>query len=192
MPEKIKVLLVENDADFVYLIKKMIEKEDDLVFLDYAEKKADGIMLALKYMPDIVLMDLNLTKNELDGIETAKEIRLLTSAKILLLTSFESPDIIIQASKQAFASGYIFKSQCQTLLDTIRRTAASHTPQELFIKELILQDLSHAERNVIQNILYGDSEVHSSFKTIANQKTQIFKKLGIKNTQQLIHLFKNW
>ena len=192
MPEKIKVLLVENDLDFVYLIKKMIDEADDLIFADHAENRSNAAALAAKYMPDIVLMDLNLSKNELDGIEAAKEIRLATHAKILLLTSFESPEIIIQASKRAFASGYIFKSQSQTLVDTIRKTAQSDTPQAQFIKELILQDLSHAERNVIKNILYGSSETHSSFKTIANQKTQIFKKLGIKNTQQLIHLFENW
>jgi len=29
-------------------------------------------------------------------------------------------------------------------------------------------------------------------KTVANQKTNIFKKLGLKNTNELVHIFKDW
>jgi CheY-like chemotaxis protein len=69
--------------------------------------------------PDVVLMDLNLSGDDLDGIDAAKEIRLATDAKVLLLTSYEKPDVVIQAAKRAFASGYIFKSQCKTLADDV-------------------------------------------------------------------------
>lgn len=133
MPEKTKVLLVEDDLDFVFLIRQMIKQEQSLEFLAYAENRADAVTLAKELSPDIVLMDLSLSKSELDGIEAAREIRIVTAAKILLLTSFEQPEIIIKASKRAFASGYVFKSQCQTLPDIVRKTAISHTPQEQFI-----------------------------------------------------------
>lgn len=190
MPDKINVLLVENDLDFVFLIRKMIEKDDTLHFVAYAENGADGVDLAGSLRPDIVLMDLNLSKGELDGVEAAKEIRLATNAKVLLLTSFEQPEIIVNASKKAFASGYIFKSQSQTLTDTIHRTAMGSTPQEQFIKELILQDLSPAERSVFDMMLGKEAETHSAMKTIANQKTSIFKKLGLRNTGELLHIFR--
>ena len=34
--------------------------------------------------------------------------------------------------------------------------------------------------------------VHSAEKTIANQKTSIFKKLGLKNAQELCRIFHNY
>lgn len=192
MDEKIKVLLAEDDLDFVFLIIKMIKQDAALDFIAHADNKASSVQLAQKLNPDIVLMDLNLSKSDLDGIEAAKEIRINTNAKVILLTSFEQPGIIINASKKAFASGYVFKSQCQTLTDTIRKTARSHTPQEQFIKELILQDLTPAERHIFGMLLGEGAEAQSTAKTVANQKTSIFKKLGLKNTNELIHIFRNW
>lgn len=192
MSDKIKILLVEDDNDFSYLIKKMIEQDKTLDFVAYAENKFSGIELAKKIQPDIVLMDLNLANREFEGIEAAKEIKLVTNAKILLLTSNEKYETVIDASKKSFASGYIFKSQCQALNDTIQKTARSHTPMAHMIKELILTELTEAERIVFDMIFGSRSTVGSTDKTIANHKTEIFRKLGIKNTRELIHIFKNW
>jgi DNA-binding NarL/FixJ family response regulator len=195
MENKIKVLLIEDDSDFVYLIKKEIEKDEKLKYLGYASNKALGAAMAREHNPGIVVTDLNLSGSELDGIDAAKEIRLTTGAKILLLTSFEQPGIVIDAAKKAFAAGYIFKSQCSTLLtDTIYKTATSVTPQELFIRELILAELTSAERSVLDDLTAGNTKAAtpSSLKTIANQKTSIFKKLGLKNTDELFAVFRNW
>ena len=93
--KKIRILLIENDIDFVYLIRKTIEQTDDLTFCTYAENGYAGLELARKLRPDIVLTDLNLTGNNLDGIEVSRQIRLSTNAKVLLLTSFEDPSIVI-------------------------------------------------------------------------------------------------
>lgn len=187
--KKIRILLIENDIDFVYLIRKTIEQTDDLTFCTYAENGYAGLELALKLRPDIVLTDLNLTGNNLDGIEVSRQIRLSTNAKVLLLTSFEDPSIVISASKKSFACGYIFKSQCQNLCGIIRESATGITVQEHFIQELILKDLSSAERSVFDMMLGRNVDILSSEKTIANQKTSVFKKLGIKNQQELQHIF---
>ena len=196
MSEKVKVLLVEDDSDFVFLIQKMINQDPHLDFIGYASNSVSGVEMAQRLRPDIVLMDLNLSGHELDGAAAAKEIRLKTDAKILLLTSYEQPEIIISQSKKAFASGYVFKSQCQTLTDVIYKTATSRTPQEQFIKELLLQELSHAERKVFNALLGENIDFASSKKTIDNQKTSIFKKLGLDGmkyrTKELIHIFRNW
>lgn len=189
MSGTIKVLLVEDDLDFVYLIKKMITDDSRLEFLGHAGSRQEAVPMAKAIQPDIVLMDLNLSKNELDGIDAAKEIGLCTKARIILLTSFEQPEVIISASKKAFACAYVFKSHYQQLPDIIARAAASHTPQEQMINELILQDLSPAERSIVEIMTGKGSTLHSASKTINNQKTNIFKKLGIKNSNELIHLF---
>lgn len=111
-----------------------------------------------------------------------------SQAKIILLTAIEDPQISIEASKKAFASGYIFKSQFDLIPETIRATAKGSTPQEDFIKALIVSELSVAEKTVLDVILGKDIRLLSSEKTIANQKTNIFKKLGVRHGNELIRL----
>ena len=194
MGERVKALIAEDDRDFAFLIRKLIEKDSRLDYVGYASDSASSVEMARNLAPDVVIMDLNLSGSELDGVDAAKEIRLTTNAKVLLLTSYEQPEIIISASKSSFASGYVFKSQCQTLADTIYRTAVSATPQAQFIKELVLSELSPAERGLLKDLIEGniDTLSASSLKTIANQKTSIFKKLGLKSTGELTRLFRNW
>ncbi|MCL2108272.1 MAG: response regulator [Oscillospiraceae bacterium] len=202
---KIKVILVEDDDDFAFLVKKMITANPRLDYLGRASGWATGVEMAQTLNPQITLMDLNLSGSELDGIEAAKEIRLTTNSKVILLTSYEQPEIVIEASKKSFASGYLFKSDCQNLADTIYKTAISATPQEQFIKELVLSELTAAERGVLNELIAANSDVLSSQfqskpdtvsgsspKTIANQKTSIFRKLGVRNTGELVGVFRGW
>ncbi|WP_419822421.1 response regulator transcription factor [Anoxybacterium hadale] len=190
MNSRIKILYVEDDLDFIYIIGKMLEKEPDFEICGYARTREEGIALAKELQPDIALVDLSLTPNNFDGIDAAKEIHLVCGAKIVLLTSFEQPKISIEASKRSFASGYVFKSQCQLLPETIRKTAAGATPQEQFIKALIIDELSNAEKSVLLYLLGEELKIASSEKTIANQKTNIFRKLGVRNTDELIRLLR--
>lgn len=191
MPEPYKIVLVEDDPDFIYLIRQVVDQCGALSFLAAAKRGEEGIALAQRLRPDVVLMDLNLPGG-IDGVAATRAIRLTTDARALLLTSCEDRETIIRASKQAFASGYIFKSQCQTLVDVICRTAEASTPQATFIRELVLSELSSAERSVVEMVLNGDVALHSTEKTIANQKTSVFRKLGLRNTVELAHVFRHW
>jgi DNA-binding CsgD family transcriptional regulator len=53
---------------------------------------------------------------------------------------------------------------------------------------LILEDLSVAEKSVLELIIGKNIEIRSANKTISNQKTSILKKLGLKNANELIKL----
>jgi DNA-binding NarL/FixJ family response regulator len=186
-----KVILVEDDPDFIYLIQQAIQQCAAISFLGAARYGGEGIALAQKLRPRVVLMDLNLPGG-IDGVAAARTIRLTTEARVLLLTSCEDYDTIICASRQAFASGYVFKSQCQTLADVICRTAETSTPQAAFIRELVLSALSPAERSIVEMLLKDELTLSSAKKTIANQKTSIFRKLGLHSTAELLHIFRHW
>ena len=96
---------------------------------------------------------------------------------------------MVEASKKSFASGYVFKSQFELIPDCIRKTAQGHTPQEYLINSLILAELSPAEQSIFDNMLGTDVAILSPQKIVANQKTNIFKELGVKNQGELIHIF---
>jgi DNA-binding NarL/FixJ family response regulator len=190
----IKVLLVEDDNDFAYLVKDEITRDMRFIYLGHASCKASGVEMSCALKPDIVVMDLHLIGCFYDGIEIAKEIRIKTKAKILFLTGFENPDIMYEANKRAFASGFVFKSQMNHIADTIYDAATKNTPHKLKIKESVRKVLTPAETLVLDSLINGNREVlnYPALKTVNNHKTRIYKKLGLKSEKEVRHVFGNW
>lgn len=186
---RIRVLIVEDDSDFTVLLRSLIENQPDMELCGCAAQQQTAVKMAQTLKPDVVLMDLNLSATRMDGIDAAKEIRLSTGAKVVVLTVFENPEIVVEASKRAFASGYVFKSQFAILPESIRTAARGHTPQEWMIMSMILNELSPAEKTIFEIMLGKKVDLFSSQKTIANQKTNILRKLGLKSQKELVQIF---
>lgn len=189
MRDKIRFMLVEDDQDFVFLIRRMVERESDLELVCCASNKDDAIRLCCELRPDIVLMDLSLSASGLEGIAASREICRRTDAQVIILTSYENPQTVVDSCVKSMASGYVFKSQFNIIADTVRKTVSGHTPQLYLINSLILAELSPAERAIFDAILDNDTYTLSSQKTVANQKTNVYKKLGVKNQGELLHLW---
>ena len=187
--EMIKVLIVEDDENFIYLIQKLLNRCEEIQVVGACQDGEEAVKAACKDHPDIVLMDLNLGDSLTDGIAVSREIRILTDAKVLILTAIDSPEFIMKAAKEAFASGYIFKNQPALLIENIRALAKGYTAQEYLIASSALSCLSEAEMAVFQILMGKDMKLQSAPKTIANQKTRILKKLGLNNQKDLIHIF---
>lgn len=190
--ECINIIIIEDDQDFIFLIKQLFSDYAELNFSGYASEKNTAIKLAKETQPDIVLLDLNLSNTGLDGIEAAREIRSSTNAKIIILSSFEDEQTVIRASMECFASNYIFKSNYASIVNTVKETARGHTAMEYLIYNQIISKLSDAEKNVYNTMLGEGISLKSSPKTIANQKTKVFAKLGVKNQMELRHIFGKW
>lgn len=189
MKDHIRFMLVEDDQDFIFLVRRMAEREPDLELVGCASNKDDAVRLACEQQPDIVLMDLSLSSSGLEGVAASREICRRTDAQVIILTSYENPQTVVESCVKSMASGYVFKSQFNIIADTIQKTVNGHTPQLYLINSLILAQLSPAERAVFDAILDNDTYTLSSKKTIANQKTNVYKKLGVKNQNELLHLW---
>lgn len=185
----IKILVVDDDQDFRRLIADTLEQEKSFLVTGVCKSREEAVEVAVESEPDIVLMDLNLCGSGMDGIEAAKEIRRKTNAKVLILSGYEDQETILKASRTAFASGYVMKSQFFMLVPTILQTMQGQTPQSLMISSAILQQLSAAEQTVFRRMIGEDVMLHSSEKTIANQQTSILKKLGLSSKKELSHMF---
>lgn len=188
-PKEAQVLVVEDDKDFALLIQQSLENTPGLSCVGIAAGKDEAVQLAKQLFPDIVLMDLNLSATRMDGIDAAREIRLAIRTHVVILTVYENPEVVLEASKRAFASAYIFKSQFSILPELLRAVAKGPTPQEWMIRSLILGDLSAAERAVFDIMMGKKIELFSAPKTIANQKTNILKKLGLRSQWELTQIF---
>lgn len=188
---RIQVLIVEDDDDFAYLIRNQLSQQTDLEVVGRAYDRRSALSLAQSLTPQVVLMDLSLSGAQLDGVEAARDIRIATGAKVVILTVYEDPKVVLEASCRAFASGYVFKSQFALIPETVRTTARGTTPQECMILSLILDRLSPAERAVLDYILGRKPEPVSSPKTMANQKTSILRKLGLHSQRELLQVFRS-
>lgn len=185
----IRILVVEDDPDFQYLIRQSLAAHADLYPVLFCQDGETALRAAAKDAPDIVLMDLALTGGELEGVEIARRIRLETQAKVIILTAYENPATVIQASVGAFASAYVMKSQFSLLVPTIRETAQGATPQSYLICSALLHPLTAAEITIFQYMMGMPVALHSSPKTIANQQTSVLRKLGLPDKQALRHVF---
>lgn len=191
----IRIQLVEDDPDFVYLLESMISREPDMEIVSCGCDRQQCVADALRQSPDVVLLDLMLSEREdksLEGIEIAREIRLKTRAKILILTSLEKPRIVLEASTRAFASGYLFKSNYGRIPEMIRSVTKGNGAEEIMICAAVIHQLTVSEYYVLLHYLGYEVELHSSPKTIANQLSSIVRKLGIRRPDDLTAVFSNY
>ncbi|MEQ8172990.1 MAG: response regulator, partial [Candidatus Eremiobacterota bacterium] len=71
---KIKVFFAEDNRSFQIIIRKLLEKSDDMELLDWATDGRDAVekIKKLDTVPDVILMDIAMPR--LDGISAIKEI----------------------------------------------------------------------------------------------------------------------
>jgi DNA-binding NarL/FixJ family response regulator len=85
----------------------------------------EGIELACRLRPDVVLMDLRMP--ELDGIAATRKLaEVLPSTAVIVLSAYEDPALLREA-RQAGAAAYLVKG-CRTtvLVEEITKAAGRH------------------------------------------------------------------
>ncbi len=109
---KKKILLVDDDADFLWLTARMLEKLDYDVL--QARSGEEGLSRFKKERPDLVLMDYRMPGR--DGLEIAKEMKfLLPTASIIIITGYAEIKIAVKAMRMG-AYDYITKPLNQDAL----------------------------------------------------------------------------
>ncbi len=116
----IKVLVVEDNEQNMYLIEFMLKKHDYEVIKAWDGE--EGVNLAIEKLPDLIIMDWQMSKK--DGIQATKEIREVEALKevpILFCTSNVMPGDKDKAYK-AGATGYLEKPiNTDTFIEEIRK-----------------------------------------------------------------------
>src|ERR1700722_16555104 len=105
----IRVLLADDQALLRPTFRLLIDSTPDMEVLGEATTGDEAVALCRTERADIVLMDIRMP--ELDGIEATRRIMAdddLAQVKILILTTFETEDLIVEALR-AGASGYLGK-----------------------------------------------------------------------------------
>ena len=122
---KTRILIVEDEL----IIAKGIEKRIKALGYAVTDTVASGeeaVEKAVKNLPDLVLMDINL-QGDMDGVEAAEQIRLRADIPIIYLTAYADSDTLARA-KVSEPFGYIVKPfQDVTLKSVIEMGLYKHS-----------------------------------------------------------------
>jgi len=115
----IKILIIDDQALIRDGLKTVLDLEDDLEVLGVGANGLEAIQLNETLNPDIVLLDIRMP--ELNGVDAAEKIRENDEeVKILILTTFDDEDYIIEALANG-ADGYLLKDiETDKLIESIR------------------------------------------------------------------------
>lgn len=102
-----KVLIVEDDKDFLWLLRLNFENNNLAVVS--AQNGEEGLVLAEKENPDLIIIDIMMPK--MDGITMAKKIREKgILSKMIFLTNMNDSKHIQEAIEISGETDYIIKA----------------------------------------------------------------------------------
>lgn len=103
----VRVLVVDDYEPFRRFICSTLRKKPDLHVICEVSDGLKAVQKAQELRPDLILLDIGLPT--LNGIEAARQIRQLTPAKIIFVSSESSPEVVNEALNLG-ALGYILKT----------------------------------------------------------------------------------
>ena len=121
-PEPTRVLVVDDQELFRRGLTMLLAAEDGIEVVGEAGDGIEGVALATRTAPDVVLLDVRMPKRS--GIEACQEIKeAVPAAKIIMLTSSDEEADLYEAVKSG-ASGYLLKdSSIEEVAQAIRVVA---------------------------------------------------------------------
>jgi len=148
--DNIKVLLVEDHTMTRMGLQLVLEKADGIELLDCAENGRQGIDLAKRLHPNVILMDIGLP--EVDGIEATKQLKEDNiDSYIIMFTSRDNENDVF-AAFAAGADGYIMKGATEEqLVAAIKATSEGTAWIDPVIARMVLGAINKRNSNAQHN-----------------------------------------
>jgi DNA-binding NarL/FixJ family response regulator len=124
--ETIKVLIIEDDPDWLIGLTAYLSKQPDIQIVAQASDVEEALKQIANQGFDVVLMDIMLA-NQAEGIWLTSEVCQKCQASVIMLTSMEEKELIFQAF-QAGAIDYQIKSDYEKLPQAIRLAFQKQAP----------------------------------------------------------------
>ena len=207
MTEKITVVLVDDHPVWRDGVRTDLEGSGLAEVIGEADDGGEGIEIAVKEVPDVVLMDLQMPT--VSGVEATRRIREeAPNVRVLVLSASAEEADVLEAVK-AGASGYLLKSSTsQELMDAVRRV---HSGEPVFtpsLAGLVLDEfrrvasggttrsdeprLTPRENEVLKLVAKGytykeiGEKLFISTKTVQNHVQNILTKLQLRKRYELM------
>jgi len=198
--EKITVLLADNHALYREGTRSVIEHEPDIEVIGETSGGTETIRLVNELRPDIVLIDIAMTK--IDGIQVTRRIKADCPQTAVLVLTADDNNRYLVALLEAGAAGYLLKNvNGADLINAIHAVHAGEAvlhpaiAQEILnrlgVSERRLQykthesDLSEREMEILTFAAGGMSNqeiavrLYLSHRTVQAHMANIFRKMGV-------------
>ena len=192
---KTRILVVDDHAVVREGLSALLMAEEDMEVVGQGQDGREGVAMALKTKPDIVVMDLSMPV--LNGLEATKRIlKNLPETRVIVLTSYKNDESVEEMIKIG-AAGYLTKQSaahelCHAVRE-VRRGRSFYSPaiaQVLREKERTSRlprggQLTQREEQVLQLIAEGfpnkaiAAELGISIKTVEKHRQAVMSKLNI-------------
>ncbi|HYF77785.1 MAG TPA: response regulator transcription factor [Symbiobacteriaceae bacterium] len=205
----IRVLLVDDHEMVRMGLSAYLQTQPDMSVVGEAADGAEGIRLAQRERPDVILMDL--VMEGMDGVTATREIhRLLPEVRIIALTSFIDDDKVYPIL-EAGAMSYLLKTaRAPAIAAAIRAAMRGEPVLEARVTGKVLsrlrrpdevmphEELTPRELEILGLIAQGrtnqeiSDQLFITVKTVKTHITQILSKLGVEDrTQAAVYAHRN-
>jgi len=207
LTNKIKILIADDHPLMLEGLKQTLEKESGFSVACVARNGEEALSFIRKNSIDIVVLDIEMPV--LNGFKAARIIREENLNDGIIFLSMYKDELMFSEAMDIGASGYVLKENAiEDIVDCIKRVndgynyvspALSHflVKHEREFKELAksipsLNNLTKTERIILRMIAEDKTskqisdELHVSYKTIENHRSNISRKLNIHGTHSLI------
>jgi NarL family two-component system response regulator LiaR len=200
--KKIRILVVDDENVVREGFVAILRLQPDLQVVGEALDGIEAVQMARKTKPDVVLLDLQMPKQ--DGLATIPKLKeMLPGCRILVLTSYAENDRVYQAVKSG-ALGFLLKDATRMqLLQAIRDVAIGKASIPPSIAVRVIQEIDHPshahytadpltrrELETLRLIARGMSnneialELHVHVRTVAKYVSSILEKLQLASRTQ--------
>jgi NarL family two-component system response regulator LiaR len=193
--ETIRVLLVDDHIVVRRGLGALLATYGEIEVVGEAGSGQEGVELAVRLLPDVVLMDLVMP--EMDGIEATRRVKAASpSTQVIVLTSYSEDERIFPAIKAGALSYLLKEIGPEDLVRAIRAarrgeatlhpTVAARLMQELSgARTSPLDELTEREREVLACIAQGMSNAKIADYLIIGERTV---KTHVSNILSKLHL----
>lgn len=200
----VRVLIADDQALFRGGLARLLKDDARVDVVGEAVDGDDACKQAAALRPDVILMDLKMPN--CDGMQATQ--RILQddpTAKVLVLTTFDTDGYVLQALK-AGASGYVLKdSRVEAIVSSILAVMSGERVMASSVANLVLDLLSGAangkqfydgltarELEILKLLAKGMANKQIAFqlkiseKTVRNHVSNMYEKLNIFDRSQAV------
>jgi len=176
-----KILIVDDHGIFRAGLKALLEMDGEFVVVADVNDGYQAVVLAAKYKPDLVIVDLSMPK--CNGTEAIARIKQrCPDTKVLVLTVHKEEEYV-RASLQSGADSYTLKDDThEELFVAIRTTLSGKTYVSSAIsKQIVSGYLDYSS---------GASKPKSSWELLTRREREVLKLVveGMKNREIAVYL----
>ncbi len=199
-----RVVIADDQPQFRSGLARLLQLDKRVEVVGQAENGQEALDLVARTRPDIVLMDIDMPV--LDGVvATSRIARDYPHVKVLILTTFDADNHLIQALKSG-ASGCILKdADPETTVSSIlaalggervMATAVANRVLDILTEPVTAKEscdsLTAREIEILKLLATGmpnkqiAHELNISEKTVRNHVSNVYEKLGIGDRSQAV------